>query len=111
MIDLFNKVPVLLLLIGAAVIEIASDIIAKYWAAAPSRLLFCIAVGTYALGAVIYIPTLLREGLIVTSLVWSLLSVLGYLAVGFFLFHETLSLQQITGVALAIIAIFLLGGK
>lgn len=106
-----QQIPVLWFLIAAAGAEILSDIIAKYWAAAPSKLLFAAAVGMYAIGAALYIPSLLKEGLIVTSLIWSLISVIGYLVVGYFLFHESLSLQQIAGIVFAIIAIILLGGK
>jgi len=55
-----------------------------------------------------FIPTLLREGLVVTSVIWSILSIIGFLAVGILIFKETLTILQIVGVIFGILALIIL---
>lgn len=55
-----------------------------------------------------YIPTLLSKGLVLTSIIWSLLSIIGFLLIGLVVFKEILTSMQIIGVSLGIIALIIL---
>jgi len=60
------------------------------------------------MSAFFYIPSLLKEGLIVTSIFWDLLSVIGFLIIGLVIFKESLNPWQAVGAALGVIAIVVL---
>jgi len=107
MIYLLAKLPVWLLLILSAGGVIAGDYFAKYWSVNQKTSLVVLSVAGYAVSALFYIPTLLKEGLVVTSILWSLLSILGFMAIGLLVFRETLSPIQWVGVVFGIIALII----
>ena len=108
LLNVFSKIPVWALLCFAAISVVAGDIFAKYWSANAKSVFYFAALIAYAFSGFFYIPTLLREGLVVTSVIWSILSIVGFLFVGIILFKETLTPLQIAGVVLGVIALIIL---
>jgi multidrug transporter EmrE-like cation transporter len=108
MIALLGKLPVFSLLLLSALGVISGDYFAKYWSVEQRGWMYALAIVGYALSAVFYIPTLLREGLVVTSVVWVVLSTIGFLVVGILIFHETLTPLQWVGVGLGIASLLIL---
>ena len=108
LLDIFSKVPVTVLLLISALFVIAGDFFAKYWSVHRGWLLFVIAFITYSLSGFFYIPTLLREGLVVTALMWTLLATIGFVLIGLLIFKESLTPLQIIGVITGIISLMIL---
>lgn len=106
-----QKLPLLLLLVLSAASVVTGDYFAKYWSIHTRNIFFVLALICYIGSSVFYIPTLLKEGLIVTSLIWSVLSIIGFLAVGFFVFKETLSTRETIGVILGVASLLILNIK
>ncbi len=100
--------PVWLWLVLGAAAVVGGDYFAKRWSIDRRAYLFWIAVAFYLLGAQFYLPSLLKEGLVITSLVWSLLSTIGFLFVGLVVFKETLTGLQMVGVGLGLVAMVIL---
>ncbi len=100
--------PVILLLILSAISVTAGDFFAKYWSTNQKTIFYILAILGYAGSSIFYIPTLLKEGLVVTSVIWSILSIIGFLIIGLVIFKETLSMVQIIGVTLGVASLILL---
>ncbi len=107
-VELLQKLPVWLLLILSASSVIAGDFFAKYWSIHLRSVFYFLAIASYMLSGFFYIPTLLREGLIVTSVIWSVLSIVGFLVIGLLIFKETLSTVEIVGVLFGVISLVIL---
>ncbi len=112
----WKATPVWLALALSAGAVVAGDYFAKRWSIDRGANRYWIAVVFYLLAAQLYLPTLLKEGLVITSLIWSLLSTIGFLFVGLVVFKETLTGLQMVGVALGLVAMVILaigdlGGK
>ncbi len=85
---------------------ILADVVAKYWSLNPEKtVLFVLGGLIYSVGAFIYIPSLLKESLIVTSVLWTLISTGGFIVMGLFLFGERLSLWQTLGLIFGLISL------
>ena len=108
LINLSAKFSVSLLLLVSALLVVVGDVFAKYWSLNQKTSFFIIGVLGYFLSGVVYIPTLLRKGLVITGMVYSLFSIVGFLIVGLIFFKETLTLLQGIGVMLGVIALILL---
>ena len=105
---LAGKLTVQTLLLFSASAVVAGDYFAKLWSTNQRTVFLLAAFLGYFLSSVFYIPTLLREGLVVTSVIWSLLSIIGFLFVGLVIFREQLTTLQIIGVIFGIIALAIL---
>ena len=105
---ILNKIPVIGLIFLASVSVIIGDYAAKTWSVNHKEAYLLLAFAGYFFSAFFYIPTLLREGLIITSVLWVLLSTIGFIVIGLFIFKETLSLLQTIAVILGIISIMIL---
>lgn len=108
MLDLLKQLPVGVALSLAATVTVAGDYFGKLWSIEQKPWIFCLAILLYASSGILYIPTLLKEGLIITSLIWTILTITGFLAVGVLIFHEQLTPVQWAGVAFGVLAIVLL---
>jgi multidrug transporter EmrE-like cation transporter len=84
------------------------DTFAKYWSLNPRWSIFIGAMLGYLASGFFYIPSLLREGLVITSVIWSLISIIGFLFVGLVLFKEHLTPVQWIAVALGIVSLLIL---
>lgn len=105
---LAGAVPVMGLLVMSAVSVILGDLFGKLWSQKPSPLLFLLALTAYLLSGWFYLPTLRRESLVLTSVIWTVISTTGFLAIGLLLFHESLSPLQGIGVVFGVISLILL---
>lgn len=105
---LLSSVPVLVLILLASASVIMGDFAAKAWSINQKPYLLILAFLGYFLSGFFYIPTLLREGLIVTSIVWAIISTVGFLIIGLVIFKEQLSLLQIVAVSIGIVSIIML---
>lgn len=102
------KIPVFILIIFAAASVITGDYFAKLWSVEQRSVLWVIAVIGYFFSGFFYIPTLLREGLVVTSILWSVLSIIGFLIIGLVILKEALNGIQVVGVVFGIISLTIL---
>lgn len=103
-----TRIPVWVWLAFGAASVVAGDYFAKRWSLDRGNALFWVAVFFYAVASQFYLPTLLRHGLIYTSIIWVVLSTIGFLLLGTLVFHEELGLRQWIGVTLGFLAILLL---
>lgn len=103
-----NKISVFGLILLAAASVIFGDFAAKLWSTNHNNNWYAIALVGYFLSGVFYIPTLLREGLVITSILWSVLSIIGFLAIGLIIFRESVSNLQILGILLGVVSIVIL---
>src|SRR3989344_4468711 len=100
-----SKVPVAMLLILSALSVIIGDFFAKYWSTKEKTLFLVIALLGYLFSGVFYIPVLKREGLVISSMIWVLLSTIGFIVIGTVLFKEPLTPMQIGGIAAGTVAL------
>ena len=103
-----QKIPVIVLLLISATGVILGDFFAKYWSLHQRTIFYVIAIVGYLCSSVFYIPTLLRQGLVVTSIIWSLISIIGFLFVGLVIFKETLTTLQMVGVGFGVVSLVIL---
>ncbi len=110
--DLFTEIlpglPMYVLIALSACGVIFGDYSAKTWSIGREPLWLIFAFLGYFFSAFFYIPSLLKEGLVVTSLLWDLLSIIGFLFIGIVIFRETLSTLQVVGAVLGTIALVML---
>ncbi|MFA6297061.1 MAG: hypothetical protein WC629_00685 [Candidatus Paceibacterota bacterium] len=106
--SLLGKVPVMGLILLAATSVVVGDFSAKMWSVNNKKEFLLLAFAGYFFSAFFYIPTLLRQGLIITSIVWGLLSTLGFIAIGLLIFKETLSISQTVAVVLGAVSLLIL---
>lgn len=108
LLSLLGKLPVFALLLLAAIATVAGDYFGKLWSVDLRHAYFWIGFVLYALAGLFYFPTLLRDGLITTSIVWTILATAGFLIIGLLIFKEQLTLLQWIGVGFGIVAIILI---
>ncbi|OGZ71313.1 MAG: hypothetical protein A2904_00920 [Candidatus Staskawiczbacteria bacterium RIFCSPLOWO2_01_FULL_33_9] len=108
LVNFLQKFPPLLLVVLAAFSVIVGDIFAKYWSQNPKNPFYIIAVVFYIGSAIFYIPSLLSKGLVITSILWTLISTIGLILVGVVMFKETLSFIQVVGLIFGIISLIIL---
>ncbi len=102
-----DKMSLSTILFIAAGATIVGDIFAKYWSLGRRPAILWLALFAYLLGSAFYIPSLIKEGLVVTSTIWSLLSTLGFIVVGLLLFREHLSVPQAIAVGLGVVSLII----
>lgn len=107
-VQFFSKFPVWILLVLSSASVITGDFFAKYWSTKEKTLFLVIALLGYLFSGVFYIPVLKREGLVISSMIWVLLSTIGFIVIGVVLFKETLTPMQIAGIAAGTVALILL---
>jgi len=99
---------VYLLLFVSGIFVVLGDYFAKLWSVKQNLWIFIFSMIAYTLSSLLFIPVLLRGDLIITALIWSLVNIIGFTFVGLYIFKEELSVMQMIGVALGIIAMILL---
>lgn len=87
---------------------ILGDYSAKTWSIDHRTLWLVLAFVGYFFSAFFYIPSLLKEGLVVTSLLWDLLSMIGFIIIGLAIFKESFTPLQAVGAVLGIVALIIL---
>jgi len=89
-------------------VVIFGDYVAKLWAIKQQPMLFVIASICYLLSGALYMPILLKGELAVTALIWCVLNIIGFTALGILVFKEEISTMQTFGIILGVSAVFLL---
>lgn len=95
------------LLVLSALSTISGDYFGKLWSINHKPGLFLLAFILYASGGLFFIPTLIKESLIVSTVVYILLAQTGNLAVSLLIFHEKIDFLQSFGIAFAFVAILI----
>ena len=103
-----QKFPIIVLILLSASSVVFGDYLAKSWSLSQRSWLFLGAFIAYGLSSIFYVPTLLRESLIITSILWVLISTLWFLLVGLVLFRENLTTEQWIRAAFGVIALVIL---
>ena len=107
-ISLLSKLPVFVLILLASTSVIAGDYFAKTWSIDQRPVWGMLALLGYFGSGFFYLPTLLREGLVITSVLWSLVSIIGFLIIGLVIFKESLDTLQMVGVGFGVVALIIL---
>lgn len=97
-----------LLVILSSMAVIWGDYFAKYWSTNQKTIFYLLGILGYFLAGFFYIPSLLKEGLIITSVLWQVITTVGLLVIGVAIFHETLTALQWAGVGLGIASVTVL---
>lgn len=103
-----HKIPLIFWLLGSAAAVVAGDYFAKKWSIDRTTSFFWLSVILYAIASQLYLPTLLKEGLVVTSILWTVISSVGFIFIGIYFFQEHLTVVQWVGVGFGFIAVCLL---
>jgi len=100
-----DKMSLWTILLIASGATIVGDVFAKSWSLNRRPAFLMAALVGYLVGSFFYIPSLLHEGLVVTSVIWTLVATLGFILVGLLFFHEHLTFWQTIGVILGALAL------
>ena len=106
--NIVSRLPVMVLILMSASAVVFGDYLAKSWSVSQRGWLFLGAFIAYGLSSIFYVPTLLRESLVITSLLWVVISTLGFLLIGLVLFREHLTFGQWVGVVFGVVALVIL---
>ena len=106
--ELMGKIPVLALLMISGIGVILGDVFAKYWSTNQRWSLLVATFICYFSSSFFYVPTLLRQGLVITSIIWSLIGFIGFLFVGLVIFKEGVNLWQGVGATFGLISLVIL---
>lgn len=102
-------IPMLGWLAISVVFTVAGEIFSKAFANNPSVLFAVTAVFLYTLGTVAWLPVILmRNRLAEVGSAWLLLTLVGAVVIGVFVFGETLNTYETVGLGLAVVALILL---
>ena len=104
---LVGRLPVWLLLSLSVAGVIGGDFFAKYWSLHRQPHLFGLAILGYLVSSVFYIPTLLRKGLVITSVIWGVASTIGFIVIGILVFKEELTPLQSVATFLGTVSLLL----
>lgn len=103
-----SYIPVVVLILMGSLAVVAGDYFAKTWSLSRSGIWFALAVVAYGGSVFFYVPTLLREGLVLTSMLWNIFTGIGFLLIGLLVFRESLTVMQWIGVGLGFASLVLL---
>ncbi|MFA7300960.1 MAG: hypothetical protein WC069_01440 [Candidatus Shapirobacteria bacterium] len=106
-INLFNGFSVWTLILLSAITTILGDYFGKLWSTNLRPEFFWLNVLFYTLSSLLFLPALLKESLTITSVAWSLLSIIGFMFIGLIIFKETLTLIQIIALIFGVISLVL----
>lgn len=108
MIFWLQSLPLFLLIFLSGLSLVVGDLLAKFWSENRQMTYFVGAIVAYVFYGLFFIPTLTKEGLIVSALAVILINIIGFVLIGLIIFKETLSIYQTAGLVLGTVAIFLL---
>ena len=108
LLEVVAKIPWLLSILFAASSAVLGDYFGKLWSMNHRLSYYYLALLGYFFSGFFYLPTLLKKGLVITSVLWSVLAIIGFLLIGLFLFKEYLTARQILGVVLGVFSLLLL---
>ncbi len=107
--NFIQSIPVMAWLILSAIFFAVGEFFSKKFALAPNWSYVALVVIIYALGTLAWLPAILQKNqLSIVGAIWSVLSLLATVLIGVLIFKEHLNIIGISGIALALISIFLL---
>ena len=107
--SIIYSIPAFVWLLLSVAFFAIGEYFSKKLALGPSIKFVLLILLAYVLGTLAWLPAILQKNqLSVTGTIWSVLSVLATIGIGILIFKEQLSLLQIIGIILAIIAVGLL---
>lgn len=98
----------LALVTAAATFEMGGDVVLKLWAERGNNWHFGLGLLTYAVSIALFAVALRRAPLAIIFALWVGMAIAGLTLIGWWFFGETLGLRQLIGIALVMIAVFLL---
>jgi drug/metabolite transporter (DMT)-like permease len=102
-------IPAYVWLLISACFFAGGEYLSKRWGMAPSFNFALLVTFVYSFGVLAWLPALLHKNqLVFMGTLWTVLSTLVTVAIGFFIFHEKLSALQWLGVLLAFVAMLFL---
>jgi len=88
----------------------AGEYMSKKWGGNPSWVLAFEVTAVYAIGAFLWLPSMLNNGkLSIIGTIWALLGAVLTVAIGIFIFREEVTFRQTVGIVLVIASLALLG--
>lgn len=106
--SLIQGIPTGIFLLLSASSVILGDYFAKTWSVGRDPKCIVFALAGYLFSGIFYIPTLLKSGLVLTSTIWSIAEIGGFLVIGLLLFNESLTVTQAFGVGLGVVSLVIL---
>lgn len=102
-------VPAFIWLLASTLFCAVGEYLSKKWGMNPSWTFAFLVTGVYAIGAILWLPALLHKNqLAIMGTIWALMTAVLTVAIGLFVFHESLSITQTIGILLALISLGLL---
>lgn len=107
-IEFLKSLPTSVLISLSILGVVLGDIFGKEWSLTNNHwYLFAAVVGSL-LSGLFYYPILFKQGLVTSSIIWTVLSIVAFILIGFLMYHEVLTPLQIAGCVLGVVAIILL---
>lgn len=99
-------------LILSATLNAIGEYFSKLWADSPIAMTAALAIGSYTLGSIAWLPALKEKNILgVTGVMWLVLGLIATIALSAIVFKERLTIQQWFGIALGFLSVFLLNSK
>lgn len=99
-------------LILSATLNAIGEYFSKLWANSPLAVTAVLAIGSYTLGSIAWLPALKAKNILgVTGVMWLVLGLIATIALSAVVFKERLTIQQWVGIALGFLSVFLLNSK
>lgn len=108
LITFLESIPLLALILLSGVSLVAGDLAAKYWSENHKTIYFLLALASYILYGLFFIPSLTKEKLVIAALAVIIVNIIGFVFIGLVIFHEKLTTLQIAGLIFGLISIILL---
>ena len=108
LIEILRNIPLPVFFLASLVAVLVGDFFAKSWSVSLKGSFFIIASLGYLLSGILYMPTLLQKGLVITATIWMILNIIGFLVIGFMVFKENITALQTFGLVLGVIALAIL---
>ncbi len=102
-------IPYFFWLVLSALSFAVGEYFSKKFGLEPGWMLFACVMGSYMLGTVLWLPAIVQNNqLSIVGAMWSVMSLLATVFIGTYLFGETLNAFAVAGIALGLLAVFLL---
>ena len=89
-------------------LEVLGDTLLKKWSIDANRLLLIAGFALYAVGSILWLYSLRYDEFTRIGFIFTILNALGFVVIGTLYFHEGISANQKIGIALGLIAVFLM---
>jgi multidrug transporter EmrE-like cation transporter len=106
--NFFFSWPVYVYLLCSATSVVFGDYFAKLWSVSRHPWQIGLAIILYLFSGLFYFPSLLKEQLVVASIIYTFLSIVGFMFIGFVVFKETFNLTQIVGIIFGLVSLTIL---